>query len=94
MPLNGLTSFLQGLVWLLNGKMKCVNALKRANFISTEVALGTVKDRLYVSMPLNGLTSFLRCVKWAKKGTDKCVNALKRANFISTDIELESVDFK
>ncbi len=35
MPLNGLTSFLQSNMFVVFSKSKCVNALKRANIIST-----------------------------------------------------------
>ena len=83
MPLNGLLSFLwtEGIpkgIWIY-----CVNALKRASFISIDEATSDSDSEEDVSMPLNGLLSFLYYHYQCNQRRNNGVNALKRASFIS-----------
>ena len=64
MPLNGLFSFLPHYIKTIKtAKEMCVNALKRALFISTKTMTLEMVQEILVSMPLNGLFSFLQYEK-------------------------------
>ena len=55
---NKLASFPQDQSLIKNYRQLCINALKRAYFISTRICIEPVSNADDVSMPLNGLTSF------------------------------------
>ncbi len=62
----------------------CVNALWRANFISTNSKNGKDASLRWVSMPCGGLTPFLLKYMEMREYMVMRVNALWRANSIST----------
>ena len=92
MPCLGLTSFLhQELVNFVGAVIIRVNALSRANLISTDRRRRSKNRQLRpVSMPCLGLTSFLHYsgINSRKEFIIGRVNALSQANLISTFEEL------
>ena len=85
MPYLGRTSFLLDESRSGCESNKCVNALSRAHFISTEMikqAENVIKK--LVSMPYLGRTSFLLRKRFLQIRKPTRVNALSRAHFIST----------
>ena len=87
MPLNGLHPFLRNKRKQLYGvTVYCINALKRASSISTEVKAKYSNGTVNVSMPLNGLHPFLHQFNCDAYVVGECINALKRASSISTKI--------
>ena len=65
-------------------KMKCVNALNRASFISTSKAIANPLEIQSVNALNRASFISTRCRHRQFNRTEKCVNALNRASFIST----------
>ena len=82
-PYSGFLHFYQDCGCNATVCVRCVNALIRAFFISTEEKTMTEEETM-VSMPLFGLSSFLRTKHGLRIRERLSVNALIRAFFIST----------